>query len=289
VHRRLTLAVAVVTALLAVTVAPRTASAAVAPVTKLLVVVEENHSLAQMKSGMPYTFSLASSYGYATSYGAITHPSLPNYLAIAGGSTFGVTDDRPPPAHPIAGQSVFGQAWSTGHTARTYAESATSNCQLTSTGGYAVRHNPWPYFTDPSERSSCRSDDVPFTAFAGDVASGLPTIGLVVPNVCNDAHDCSLATADGWFRALMQSVFAGPDWRAGRLAVVLTADESGHGDATNTVLTVVIHPSQHGHVVSVPLTHYSLTGLIDDVLHAPPLRGAASAPSMAAAFGLPIG
>jgi hypothetical protein len=51
-------------------------------VTKLLVVVEENHSLSQMHVGMPYTYSLAQRFGYATNYHAITHPSLPNYLAI---------------------------------------------------------------------------------------------------------------------------------------------------------------------------------------------------------------
>ena len=67
-----------------------------AKVTKLLVFVEENHSLAQMKSGMPYTFGLAKKYGYATRYRAITHPSLPNYIAIAGGKTYGVADDADP-------------------------------------------------------------------------------------------------------------------------------------------------------------------------------------------------
>src|SRR3954469_22879393 len=76
---------------LATTAAPSTspvsAPAAVvsAPVvTKVLAFVEENHSLAQMQAGMPYTFALAKQYGYASNYAAITHPSLPNYLAIAG-------------------------------------------------------------------------------------------------------------------------------------------------------------------------------------------------------------
>jgi acid phosphatase len=265
-----------------------TARAAVVPVTKVLVFVEENHSLTQMKSGMPYTFSLAKQYGYATHYQAVTHPSLPNYLAITGGDTFGVTDDNPPSAHPLSGASVFGQALATGHTAKTYAQTMTTKCQLTSSGNYAVKHNPWTYFTD--ERSACATYDVPGSAFPSDVSAGrLPTVGLVVPNLCNDAHNCSLATADNWFKQQMQAVFAGPDWKAGRLAVILTADESGSGDTTNTVLTVVIHPSQHAHVVSTPLTHYSLTRLLDDVAHAAYLRNAATAPSLSDAFGLPIG
>ena len=66
--------------------APATAARAVPPVTKLLVFVEENHSLDQMRAGMPYIAGLAEQYGHATDYRATRHPSLPNYLAIAGGS-----------------------------------------------------------------------------------------------------------------------------------------------------------------------------------------------------------
>ncbi len=46
----------------------------------------ENHSIGQMRAGMPYTASLAERYGYATDYRAVRHPSLPNYLAVAGGA-----------------------------------------------------------------------------------------------------------------------------------------------------------------------------------------------------------
>src|SRR4051812_31689320 len=148
---------------------------------------------------------------------------------------------------------------------------------------------PWLYFTPTAERTGCTSYDVPFSSFSGDVAAGtLPNVGLVVPNLCNDAHDCSLGTADAWFQQRMTEIFAGPDWRAGRLVVILTADEAGKGAASNTVLTVVIHPSQSHKVVSTRLTHYSLTRLYEDIAHAPYLRNAASAPSMSAAFGLPI-
>jgi acid phosphatase len=290
VRRCLPIAAAVLTAIAAVLLPATGASAAATRVSKVLVFIEENHSLAQMRTGMPYTFSLAKRYGYATHYRAITHPSLPNYLAIASGSTHGVTDDKAPGVHRIDARTVFGQAFATGHTAKTYAESAAGRCDMQGTSLYAVRHNPWLYFTPTAERSLCRTHDVPLgSAFAHDVAAGtLPNVGLVVPNLCNDAHNCSLATADGWFRQQMQKVFAGPDWASGRLAVILTADESTRADASNTVLTVVIHRSQSGHVVTTPLTHYSLTRLCEDVVHAGHLGTPRSAPSMSAAFGLPI-
>jgi phosphatidylinositol-3-phosphatase len=270
------------------TTSPTTPAPPAGAVTKLLVFVEENHSLSQMQAGMPYTASLAKQYGYATSYTAITHPSLPNYIAIAGGQTYGITDDNPPSSHPLDGSSVFGQAVAAGKTAKVYADGMTSSCMMSNTGRYAVKHNPWPYFTPASERTPCASYDVPETALATDAAAGtLPNVGMVVPDLCNDAHDCSLSVADSWFQTRMQKIFAGPDWQSGHLAVVLTADEDDKSQG-NTVLTVVIHPSQSGHVVSTPLTHYSLTRLYEDVVGTPHLNNAVGAPSMSSAFGLPM-
>jgi hypothetical protein len=256
------------------------------PVTKLLVFVEENHSLDQMKAGMPYAASLATRYGYATHYRAITHPSLGNYIAIAGGSSNGITDDDPPSAHRLTGRSVFGQALRRGRTAATYAQSIPTACSLSNRGAYAVKHNPWAYFVN--ERAACRAHDKGMAAFNYAASTGhLPNVGMVVPNLDSDAHDGSLSAADGWFKQQMTKVFAGPDWKSGRLAVVLTADEDDHNQ-NNTVLTVVIHRSQHHHVVTTGLTHYSLTRLYDEVAGLPYLRNAKTAPSMAKAFGLPL-
>ena len=254
--------------------------------TKLLVFVVENHSLDEMRSQMPWTYALAHRFGYATAYRAMTHPSLPNYLAIAGGSTFGVTDDNDPSAHPLHGSSVFGAALRAGLTARVYADAMPSPCFLTSAGEYAVRHNPWTYFVD--ERAECRAFDTPLARFAGDVRAGnLPDAGMVVPDVCHDAHDCSLATADAWLHQEVGRAMSGPDFRSGRLAIVVTADEDD-GSQGNTVLTAVVHPSVRGEVVSRPLTQLSLSRLYAEVLGVRPLREAASAPSMATAFHLSL-
>ncbi|MDX6324760.1 MAG: phosphatidylinositol-3-phosphatase [Nocardioidaceae bacterium] len=262
------------------------ARATSATVTKLLVFVEENHSLAEMRSGMPKTFALAQKYGYATSYDAITHPSLPNYLAITSGRTHGVTNDDPPSTWQLKGHTVFSRAISAGRTARVYLDAMPGRCALSSSGEYAVKHNAWAYF--PADRSGCDSFDRPLTAFGKNVSSGrLPNAGMVVPDLCNDAHDCKLGVADDWFAQQMQKVFAGPDWASGHLAVVLTADEDD-SKSGNRVLTVVIHPSQHGNVVSASLNHYSLFELYEDVLGLSHLRTQVQSPSMARAFGLPV-
>lgn len=266
---------------------PSPTAAAGPPVTKILTFVEENHSLSQMKAGMPYAYSLARRFGYATGYTAIGHPSLPNYLAIAGGRTAGVTDDAPPAAHPVRGPSIFGQAIAAGKTAAAYVDGMPNNCALVDGGdAYAVKHNPWAYYVD--ERALCNTYDVPLGEMEAVIRRGdLPTVGMVIPNLDHDAHDASLGRADAWFKRRMKSVLAGPDWRSGRLAVVLTADEDDRR-AGNRVLTVVIHRSQRGAVVSTPLTHYSLTRLYEDVAGVRHLYEAADATSMSDAFGLPL-
>src|SRR5919112_314593 len=113
---------------------------------KLLVVVLENRAASRVRRQMPYLSAQSRRYGRATHYYGVTHPSLPNYLTIAGGSTFRVRDDRRPAAHRLRGASVFGQALAHHRTAVTYAEGMKVNCQQRNSGRYAVRHNPWVYF-----------------------------------------------------------------------------------------------------------------------------------------------
>lgn len=262
-----------------------------AHVTKVLVVVLENSSRRHATVGLPHLTSLAGQYGTATNYRAASHPSLPNYLALAGGSTFGVGDDAGPSAHPVHGASVFDQAIAAGRTAKTYAESMPSPCALAPSGRYAVKHNPWVYFSDPASRAACRRGDVPAgTTRAGalhdDIARGtLPDVGLIVPDLCDDAHDCPLPVADHWLAGWLDAVRQGLDWRSGRLAVVVTFDEDDHSQG-NQVLTAVLAPVLHHRTATVALDHYSTTRWWDTVIAARPLRSAAGARSLGAAFGL---
>ena len=251
-------------------------------ITKVLTIVEENESTTSARSGMPYLASLAATYGVATDYRSLSHPSLPNYLAMLGGSTMGVRDDGDPDVHPVSGPSVLDLALSHGHTAKLYAETMPSNCARSSTGRYAVRHNPWAYFPDST---GCARLDVPADRINGDVATGqLPDVGLLIPDVCHDGHDCPLGQADGYLRDVMRGVMAGSDWRSGRLAVVITFDEVD--GTTGTLLTTVVAPTLHRVRVTALLDHYSWSRWMTDLVGAPPLRLAARAPSLGRAFHL---
>ena len=250
---------------------------------KVLVVVEENHTQAQAEAHMPYMVSMQKTYGLTTHYTASTHPSLPNYLEIAGGSTFGVTNDAPPSSHPVQGRSVFGAALAAGMTARTYNETMTRNCQTHDNGKYAVKHNPWAYFA--AERAACRKYDVPLAVLADDISSGnLPNVGMLTPNLCNDAHDCPLRTADAFLKLWLPRVMRGPDYTSGKLTIVVTFDEGVRSN--QTIGALVINPALHHKTVSAPLTHAALSRWLYRVSGSKPQNRAAKAVNFGTAFGL---
>jgi phosphatidylinositol-3-phosphatase len=263
--------------------------AATPSVRKILVIMEENHDVsAVFPSGMPYLWSLAQRYGYAANWNAIGHPSLPNYLAIFGGSAFNYPSDcSPGPGCDYPGPSVFGQALARGETARAYEESMPHPCDTSNSGNYDVNHNPWAYF--PSEAAQCRAGDVPAGttasgALASDVRAGkLPTVGMVTPNLSDDAHDGTLAQADAWLRGWLPVLMSGPDWRSGKLAIAIVFDE---GVSTNRVPFVLLAPHVTRVVMHQPATHYALTRLIDQFIGARPLRHAAAAANITGRIGL---
>lgn len=260
----------------------------VAP-SKVAVFIEENHSYAQMKAGMPNLASLANKYGYATNWSAITHPSLPNYLAIVGGSTFGVTSNDVPAVNaPKVGSalSAFDVAVASGHTAKMYIESMSSNCKLVNSSGYVTKHNPWPYFGVAIARTNCGKYDVPVTSLAGDTTNNrLPNVSMIVPNQAHDAHDGSLAAADAWLKPKLSAMLASNDFTSGRLVVVVTADEDDKKSG-NKVFTVVMQAGLSGKVVTTALTHYSLTKYFAQITGTTPVLAGKTSPDMKAAFGL---
>lgn len=134
-----------------------------------------------------------------------------------------------------------------------------------------------------------RLDDVPAGtpasgALAADVRAGkLPVVGLLTPNLLHDAHNGTLAKADAWLRGWLPELMSGPDWRSGRLGIVITFDE---GDTGNDVAFVVIAPRLSGAVMRVPATNYALTRLIGQIAGLPPLRDAAGAARLPAPFGI---
>jgi len=234
-------------------------------------IVMENKAAASVRgSAAPATTSIAARCGRTADYHAVTHPSLPNYIALTSGSTHGITDDANPSKHRIGGSSIFSVVAAAHRRWVTYAESMPKPCARTSSGRYAVRHNPATYFT--SLATSCAAHDLPMgTPTSGRLATALrtgalPAFTLMIPDLCNDTHDCSVATGDRWLGRWLTTITSSTTYAAGRTAVFVTWDEDDN-TRVNTVLLVVVAPSvRPGTVIRARYTHLNLLRTTEDML-----------------------
>ena len=239
-------------------------------------------------SAAPKLSAYAGKCGLATQSYAVTHPSLPNYLAATSGSTGGVSSDCSPTSCPQKRGSLFGQLQTAGKQWRGYVESMPSKCSLSISGRYGPKHNPAVYFTPV--RTRCRSWDVPMGgangAFATALANAsLPSFSFVTPDMCHDGHDCSTSTADSWLGTWLGRITTSRAYRAGDTAVFVTWDEGVGSD--QHIATVVIAPTvPRGTRSATRFTHYSLLRTTEDLLGLPRLGAAARARTMRTAFHL---
>jgi len=238
----------------------------------------------------PFESSLASACGVATNYHAVTHPSLPNYIAATSGSTQGVADDDPPSVHQLAAANIFSQLGAAGKTWRSYAETAPGSCPLIDAGRYAVKHVPAAYYTNL--RGDCSSSIVPMgTSSSGSLlddlnGSSFPTFAFVTPDLCSDTHDCAVSVGDAWLQAWFAKIVASPTYQSGRTVVFLTWDEDDDSSANRVPLVVVSTSTPPGTKVGASSDHYSLLRTTEQLLGLTYLGRAADASSMAPAFNL---
>jgi hypothetical protein len=237
----------------------------------------ENKSYSEIigSSSAPYLNSLAKKCGLATNYYAVSHPSLPNYIALTSGATQGIRDDNPPSSHPLTAASIFSQlgtAWDAKN------ESMPSRCDLTDASPYAVKHNPATYFTNI--RTACATQDIP-----GGVSANT-RFTFITPNLCNDMHSCSVTTGDHWLSANLPALLSSSTYTAGGTAVFITWDEDD-SSASNHVATLILSPyTPLGARNSTSFNHYSLLHTTETMLGLGCLGAACSATSMRTAFGL---
>lgn len=269
-HRRLAAAfVAAVALSTAAVVAPdsgpdarvRSSNVDLVASSKLAVVILENRDRKRAETEMTYLPALERRFAGATNYRAVGDPSLPNYLAMAFGKTFGITDDRNAKHYRLAGQTIFGSALANGNTAHVYAESMQTPCALVDQGtnGYKVRHTAWPYAKD--EVPQCQANMTGFGPLAADEANGLPTLSWIIGNVQHDGHRPSNdRIADAWLRdTVIPPLLASADFQSGALTVVVTFDEGRDtGVDGNVIMFVVLNAALDGAglKVTTPLTHF---------------------------------
>ncbi len=257
----------------------------------VVIVVMENKQYSQVigNAGAPYLTGLAHQCATATNYAANSSPSRPNYLAMTSGTIPAGCpgSDADPPSCTTTTNNIFRQVINSGHTAKSYVESMPSNCKIASGGLYATKHNPWPYYVGTNDRTRCAKFDIPLGsstsgALVNDINAGhLPTLSYVVPNLCNDTHDCAVSVGDAWLKSVVGRILAGPNYAAGNTAVIVVYDE--YTPLPNVWIAPSVKP---GAVYTGAVNHYALLRTVEQTLGLGALGGAATAPSLRTPFRL---
>ncbi len=205
----------------------------------------------------PYLNKLARECGRATNYSAVTHPSLPNYLALTAGSTFGIKRSCYPSQCAVDKKSLFQQVRNHDQGWRAYSESMRTPCRRSDRYPYVVRHNVVLYYD--GLRDECPSRNVGLGKPSGgnllsDLEQGhLRAFSLITPNQCHNSHNCSIMTADDWMSRLVPQILDSRYYRKGRTALFIVYDEGPNGqlgqncrknpDRSCHVAAVVVSPS----------------------------------------------
>lgn len=239
----------------------------------VFLVVMENHSFDQAMA-QPYTARLAAQYAVATNYHAVAHPSLPNYLALAAGSTFGITDDG---YHRLPPDGIGYELTAHGVTWRAYMEGMSRGC-MDSPSPYALKHNPFAYFG-----GACPSNVVPLTALEPDLAGSTPSFVWITPDLCHDGHDCSARQADDFLSMLAPKILASAAWQEGGVLLITWDEDDNHSG--NRVAAIVAAPGLARHETARPHDHYSLLATVEDRLGVPRLGMSRQADPLSELFG----
>jgi hypothetical protein len=259
---------------------PIGSAAAASKGSHVFVIVMENkeHDDVIGSPSSPYVTSLARRYASAERYFGVVHPSLPNYFALTAGTTFGVHTDCT--GCQQRGRSIADQLEAAGVGWKAYMGGMPSACFTGGfSGQYAKKHNPFMYYRSVvSNRKRCASRVVPEAQLADDLRAGrLPAYSFLSPGLCDDSHDCSVATGDRYLARTVPPILRalGP-----RGFLVLTWDEGvsdrgccGGLARGGRIPTIVAGPGvRRGATLKASLTHYSTLRTIEDALALPRLR-----------------
>jgi acid phosphatase len=235
----------------------------------VMVVVFENEDATAVLGSRdaPYLTSLATSGATFTDAHAETHPSEPNYLALFSGSTQGVTDDAcldKLPADNLgsqlldAGLSFVG--WSEGLPKAGY-----NGCKQ---GNYARKHNPWVSFANLPA-----SVNQPLSAMPADYGQ-LPTVSFVVPDLCNDMHDCGVRAGDAWAKKVLDPYAS---WARDHNSLLLVTFDEASGSKDNHIATFVVGAGVQATTSDRRIDHYDLLRTLEEMYGLAPLGKAADA------------
>jgi len=239
------------------------------PPSHVVIVMEENHAYQDIIGSplAPYINSLAHSGASFTNSFAISHPSLPNYLALFSGSDEGVTDDFCP--RTFSKPTLESELIDAGKTFGGYSEGLPSAGSLVcKQDDYARKHAPWTYFANAPA-----ANNLPFSNFPQNYDQ-LPTISWVIPNLIDDMHDGTIQEADNWLKANLSGYAEWAQTHNSLLIITWDEDDKDHGNQIPTIFVGgVIKQGQYAEKIN----HYSVLRTLEDMYSLPRLGASAGA------------
>lgn len=236
---------------------------------RVIVVMEENHSYADIvgSPSAPYMNSLAQSGALFTDSHAIEHPSQPNYLDLFSGSNQGVTDDTCPHSFDVAneGSELIEAGFSFAGYSEDLPEKGSPACTY---GEYARKHAPWTNFIDLP-----RNTNLPFTSFPQKYRK-LPTVSWVIPNLDDDMHDGTIQEADTW---LKNNLGGYVKWMQKHNSLLIVTWDEDDGTKANHIPTFFAGPMVKPGQYSETINHYSVLRTIEDMYGLSPLGNSQNA------------
>lgn len=231
----------------------------------------------------PFINSLAVGFGVADQSYALMHPSLPNYFALTGGDTFGVTDDCPTNDCFVNAPNIADSVEQAGLTWKAYMEDMPSPCYVGDAGTYSMHHDPFVYYDDiRTDSARCSSHVVPLTDLSTDLSAGtLPDYVWITPNLQDDMHDGTVQQGDQWLGQWASKLMDSPQWKKNGM-IILTWDE-GNTDGSccgiangGHIPTLILQPNgPHSGHSSMQITEYNVLRTASDALGVAPVGHAA--------------
>lgn len=238
-------------------------SQAVPAAKKILVVVLENEDY-DTTLKQSFLGDLVKRGALLTNYGALTHPSQPNYIGLVSGSTEGVPGNSSVTlsrSHIGALIEQKGKSW------KSYVEGYPGGCNKKSKiGRYVRKHSPFISFKDVQKNPERCARIVNSSELDKDFQKGqLPDFSFYVPDLDNDGHDTGIEFADRYMAKRFQP-FLDDKRFTDEVLFVVTFDE-GRYFSSNQVYTILVGPKVKPGITSkTRYTHYSLLRTIEEAL-----------------------
>jgi len=253
----------------------------------IVIVIFENEEISTILSSpdLPALTRLVDSGSLLTQYFAVTHPSMPNYIALIGGDTYGY--DHACDFCDIDVTSLPDLIERSGRTWKTYQEDMPSPCYIRAKDGYLTKHNPFIFFTPiVKDKQRCAEGVVPLTQISDDLSNGnFPNFAFVVPNACHSGHNCDFVVVDTWMKSVIEDTLVTSLEKTGDnyLIVVLWDEGTTSGsccglpaEAGGHIAAVLVSPkAKAGYQDSTPYSHYSILKTISEAWGLPLLGYAA--------------